>query len=52
LSILGSSVNCAISSLDTTRQQLSAQQNLSQAEAALTRSFVGIQKALGLGWGS
>lgn len=36
--------------LDTTRQQLSAQQNLSQAEAALTRSFVGIQKALGLGW--
>jgi len=38
--------------LDTTRQQLSAQQNLSQAEAALTRSFVGIQKALGLGWGS
>lgn len=38
--------------LDTTRQQLSAQQNLLQAEAALTRSFVGIQKALGLGWSS
>jgi NodT family efflux transporter outer membrane factor (OMF) lipoprotein len=38
--------------LDTTRQQISAQQNLSQAEAALTRSFVGIQKALGLGWSS
>ncbi|MBP0596537.1 efflux transporter outer membrane subunit [Herbaspirillum sp. LeCh32-8] len=36
--------------LDTTRQQLSAQQNLLQAEANLTRSFVGIQKALGLGW--
>lgn len=38
--------------LDTTRQQIAAQQNLSQAEAALTRSFVGIQKALGLGWSS
>lgn len=38
--------------LDTTRQQVSAQQNLSQAEAALTRSFIGIQKALGLGWSS
>ncbi len=37
--------------LDTTRQQISAQQNLLQAEANLTRSFVGIQKALGLGWG-
>lgn len=36
--------------LDTTRQQLVAQQNLLQAEANLTRSFVGIQKALGLGW--
>lgn len=36
--------------LDTTRQQITAQQNLSQAEANLTRSFVGIQKALGLGW--
>lgn len=36
--------------LDTTRQQISAQQNLAQAEANLTRSFVGIQKALGLGW--
>jgi NodT family efflux transporter outer membrane factor (OMF) lipoprotein len=36
--------------LDTTRQQISAQQNLLQGEAALTRSFVGIQKALGLGW--
>lgn len=38
--------------LDTTRQQLSAQQSLSLAEAGLTRSFVGIQKALGLGWSS
>ena len=37
--------------LDTTRQQITAQQNLLQAEANLTRSFVGIQKALGLGWG-
>src|SRR5450830_107864 len=38
--------------LDTTRQQMSAQQNLVQAEANLTRSFVAIQKALGLGWNS
>lgn len=36
--------------LDTTRQQISAEQNLSQSEAALTRSFIAIQKALGLGW--
>ncbi|MFJ3058170.1 efflux transporter outer membrane subunit [Herbaspirillum sp. NPDC087042] len=36
--------------LDTTRQQITAQQNLLQAEANLTRSFVGVQKALGLGW--
>jgi outer membrane protein TolC len=36
--------------LDTTRQQITAQQNLLQAEANLTRRFVGIQKALGLGW--
>jgi NodT family efflux transporter outer membrane factor (OMF) lipoprotein len=38
--------------LDTTRQQVSAEQNLLQAEANLTRSFVAIQKALGLGWSS
>lgn len=38
--------------LDTTRQQLVARQNLSLAEVTLTRSFVGIQKALGLGWES
>lgn len=42
----------SIDVLDTTRQQLVAQQNLLQAEANLTRSFVAIQKALGLGWGS
>ncbi|CAN5497346.1 efflux transporter outer membrane subunit [soil metagenome] len=36
--------------LDATRRQVEAEQNLSQAEAELTRSFVGIQKALGLGW--
>jgi outer membrane protein TolC len=36
--------------LDTQRQQISAKQNLSQAETALTGDFVGIQKALGLGW--
>jgi NodT family efflux transporter outer membrane factor (OMF) lipoprotein len=38
--------------LDSSRQQVSAQQNLVQAEASLTRSFVAIQKALGLGWSS
>jgi outer membrane protein TolC len=36
--------------LDTQRQQISAKQNLSQAETALTGDFLGIQKALGLGW--
>lgn len=48
----GAGTASLIDVLDTTRQQLSAQQNLLQAEADLTRSFVGIQKALGLGWGS
>ena len=38
--------------LDSNRQQINAQQNLVQAEANLTRSFVAIQKALGLGWSS
>jgi len=38
--------------LDTSRQQVSAQQNLIQSQANLTRSFVAIQKALGLGWNS
>ncbi|CAN5471426.1 efflux transporter outer membrane subunit [soil metagenome] len=36
--------------LDATRRQRDADQNLSQAEAELTRSFVAIQKSLGLGW--
>ncbi len=36
--------------LDTQRQQIAAQQNLSLAEAGLTGDFVAIQKALGLGW--
>jgi NodT family efflux transporter outer membrane factor (OMF) lipoprotein len=36
--------------LDAQRQQISAEQGLSQAEAALTADFVAIQKALGLGW--
>ena len=36
--------------LDTQRQQISAKQNLSQAETALTGDFLGIQKAPGLGW--
>ena len=38
--------------LDARRQQIAAEQNLSQAEAGLTGDFVAIQKALGLGWGS
>jgi len=38
--------------LDSTRQLAVAQQNLVQAEANLTRSFITIQKALGLGWRS
>jgi NodT family efflux transporter outer membrane factor (OMF) lipoprotein len=36
--------------LDARRQQISAEQSLVQAEANLTRDFVAIQKALGLGW--
>jgi multidrug efflux system outer membrane protein len=36
--------------LDTERQQISAEQNLAQAQAALSSSFVALQKALGLGW--
>lgn len=36
--------------LDTERQQFSAEQNLAQAEAALTGDFIALQKALGLGW--
>ena len=37
--------------LDTERQQVSAAQDLSAAEAALTGDFIAIQKALGTGWG-
>lgn len=36
--------------LDTERQQLTAEQNLAQAQAALTNDFIALQKALGLGW--
>lgn len=36
--------------LDTERQQISAEQNLAQAQAALTGDFVALHKALGLGW--
>ena len=36
--------------LDVERQQIAAAQNLAQAQAALTSSFVALQKALGLGW--
>ncbi len=38
--------------LDTRRQQIAADQSLSQGEAALTGDFISIQKALGLGWSS
>ncbi|WP_420138117.1 efflux transporter outer membrane subunit [Sphingomonas sp.] len=36
--------------LDTQRQQITVQQNLSLAQAGLTQDYVAIQKALGLGW--
>lgn len=36
--------------LDTERQQIAAEQNLAQAQAALTGEFVALHKALGLGW--
>jgi NodT family efflux transporter outer membrane factor (OMF) lipoprotein len=36
--------------LDVARQQLSAEQNLAQAQAALTGDFIALHKALGLGW--
>lgn len=36
--------------LDTERQQLSAERNLAQAQAALTSDFIALHKALGLGW--
>jgi NodT family efflux transporter outer membrane factor (OMF) lipoprotein len=36
--------------LDARRQQIQAEQALSQAEAGLTGDFVAIQKALGFGW--
>jgi multidrug efflux system outer membrane protein len=36
--------------LDTERQQLSAEQNLAQAEGSLTNEFIALQKSLGLGF--
>jgi multidrug efflux system outer membrane protein len=39
-----------IDQLGAERQQISAEQNLLTARAALTGDFVAIQKALGLGW--
>jgi NodT family efflux transporter outer membrane factor (OMF) lipoprotein len=36
--------------LDAERQRNSAQASLSQATAAMTRNYVALQKALGLGW--
>jgi len=37
-------------SLDADRQALVAEQNLRQASAALTGSYIAVQKSLGLGW--
>jgi NodT family efflux transporter outer membrane factor (OMF) lipoprotein len=45
-----SGTTSVIDVLDTERQLLSAEQNLAQAEAALTGDFISLQKALGLGW--
>ncbi|WP_296952898.1 efflux transporter outer membrane subunit [uncultured Massilia sp.] len=39
-----------IDMLDAERQQLAAEQNLAQAQAALTGDFIALHKALGLGW--
>lgn len=36
--------------LDTTRQQMGAAQSVSEGQANLLRSYIAIQKALGLGW--
>lgn len=36
--------------LDVQRQQITADQNLSVAQAGLTSDFIALQKALGLGW--
>lgn len=36
--------------LDAERQQLAAEQNLAQAQAALTGDFIALHKALALGW--
>jgi outer membrane protein TolC len=38
--------------LDAQRQQITAEQGLSQAEAELTTDYISLQKALGLGWAS
>lgn len=39
-----------VDALDTERQLLQAEQNLAAATASLTTDFIGLQKALGLGW--
>lgn len=38
--------------LDAQRQQISAEQDLSQATAMLSSEYVSVNKALGLGWGN
>nr|WP_256476269.1 efflux transporter outer membrane subunit [Siccirubricoccus soli] len=38
--------------LDTERQRVQTEQSVVQARAALTNSFISLQKALGLGWGT
>lgn len=39
-----------IDALDAERQRVLAEQNLAAASASLTTDFIGLQKALGLGW--
>jgi len=39
-----------IDTLDTERQRVAAEQNLTSATAALTGDYIAVQKALGLGW--
>jgi outer membrane protein TolC len=39
-----------IDTLDTERQRIAAEQNLSTGTASLTGDYVSLQKALGLGW--
>jgi outer membrane protein TolC len=39
-----------IDTLDTERQRMEAEQNLAQAQAAVTIDYIALQKSLGVGW--